>query len=166
MHDLPAITNQGPGPAAERDAHHLGAARAARDLLLARGLGTEQTESVVHCIEAHRFRDRTVQPQTLEARCLYDADKLDSIGAIGVARAFAYAGAHGHRLWTQPATAAPPATDPPAGADYTPVHEFVYKLRRILDSLYTDAARALGRQRHATMVQFFAALDAEMAGSV
>ena len=164
LHDLPAAEHRGDEPAAARDAHHLAAAQAARSLLLARGLGTERTGSVVHCIEAHRFRDRTVQPQTLEAKCLYDADKLDSIGATGVARAFAFAGAHGHRLWTQPWTQAPPDAAKPAGADYTPVHEFVYKLRRIAGALHTDTARALGRQRHATMVQYFAALDVEMEG--
>ena len=63
------------------------AAQAVRGILEERGFGTARTASVVHCVEAHRFRDATIKPQTLEAMCVYDADKLDSIGAIGVGRA-------------------------------------------------------------------------------
>ena len=145
-----------------RQAHHLAAADYARALLVARGLGTEQVANVVHCIEAHRFRDQSVQPETLEAKCLYDADKLDSIGAIGIGRAFAIAGAYGHRLWTEPWSAAPDAK--PAGENYTPVHEYVYKLRLILATLHTATARRIGAERHRFMIAFFDRLDAEMQG--
>jgi uncharacterized protein len=104
-----------------------------------------------------------VQPETLEAKCLYDADKLDSIGAIGVGRAFAYAGAHGSRLWNAPFDdiLAQPL---PGGAEYTPVHEYVFKLRRILATLHTPTAQTLGRRRHAFMESFFAQLEDEMSG--
>ncbi|MFZ1771928.1 MAG: HD domain-containing protein [Caldilinea sp.] len=159
LHDLPA-------PAAHsedhRTAHHWRAAQSARDLLLDLGAGTELVAQVVHCIEAHRFRDQSVQPQTLEARCLYDADKLDSIGAIGAARAFAYAGAHGSRLWVKPVAEIDGGAPEPAAPDYTPVHEYVFKLQRLLATLHTPTARALGAERHATMAAFFAQLDAEM----
>jgi uncharacterized protein len=147
-----------------RAAHHLAAAAYARDLLLDRGLGTEDVVNVVHCIEAHRFRDQSVQPQTLEAKCLYDADKLDSIGAIGIARAFAYAGASGERLWHEPWSAVPPLDARPSGGDYTPVHEYVYKLRHIAETLYTTSARRIAADRHRFMIAFFDRLDAEMQG--
>ena len=147
-----------------RAAHHLAAAAYAGALLQERGLETERVANVVHCIEAHRFRDRSVMPQTLEARCLYDADKLDSIGAIGVARAFAYGGAHGSRLWSEPWPAAPPDDAQPQGANYTPVHEFVYKLQRLQGTMYTETARTLAARRHAFMRQFYDQLDAEMQG--
>lgn len=142
--------------------HHLAAADFARHLLATRGMGTEQIANVVHCIEAHRFRDQSIQPITLEARCLYDADKLDSIGAIGVARVFAYSGRHDNRLWTSPRAAIPPWAQKPAGADYTPVHEFVYKLQQLADTLHTATARRIGEQRHAFLCTFFDQLDAEM----
>jgi uncharacterized protein len=147
-----------------RSAHHLAAADFARQLLAARGLGNEQLANVIHCIEAHRFRDQSIHPVTLEARCLYDADKLDSIGAIGVARVFAYAGRHNNRLWTTPWMETPSQAQKPAGADYTPVHEFVYKLRHLSDTLYTATARRIGEQRHAFLYAFFDQLDAEMQG--
>jgi uncharacterized protein len=168
LHDVPvsnpAIVGTGNK---QRTAHHRSAAAFAAQYLSERGLGTGSVEQVVHCIEAHRYRDRSVSPETLEARCLYDADKLDSIGAIGVARCFAYAGTQGNRLWKQPWKEILPW--PPVettSADYTPVHEFVYKLSHLLEALHTETARRLGVQRHAFMVAFFTQLDAEMDGRV
>ena len=163
LHDVP-VPDEGTAGHQRRHAHHLAAADTARELLEARGLGTAQVANVVHCIEAHRFRDQSVQPQTLEAKCLYDADKLDSIGAIGIGRAFAFAGAHNSRLWTEPWSATPPDDAKPSGRDYTPVHEYVYKLRRILATLHTESARRMGNERHRFMLTFFDRLDAEMQG--
>jgi len=157
LHDVPSELY-----AATRREHHWAAAEFARQYLTAHEMAPPRIENVVHCIAAHRFRDQAVQPQTLEAKCLYDADKLDSMGAIGVARAFAFAGAHGSRLWTEAWTATPPAALQPTGADYTPVHEFVYKLRRLLATLHTPTARQIGEQRHAFMENFYEQLDREM----
>lgn len=158
LHDVPTA-NGG------RQAHHVAAAAFAAELLHQRQLAPDRIANVVHSIQAHRFRDRSVQPATLEARCLYDADKLDSMGAIGLARVFAYAGAHGTRLWTEPWPSAPPFDARPTGAEYTPVHEYVYKLQRLLDTLFTPTARRLGAARHAFMAAYFDQLDAEMRGS-
>ena len=155
LHDLP-VSGQG------RKTHHFAAADFAAEYLSAAGMAVPRTENVVHCIRAHRYRDPSVQPQSVEAKCLYDADKLDSIGAIGVARAFAHAGNYSSRLWSQPAAEAPPDNAQPSGPEYTPVHEFIYKLRRILATLYTPTARQIGAQRHEFMVRFFEQLDAEM----
>ena len=157
LHDLP-VSGEG------RTTHHFAAADFAAVYLRAAGMDAQRIKNVVHCIQAHRYRDRTVQPQTLEAKCLYDADKLDSSGAIGVARAFAHAGNHSSRLWNQPAAEASPVNAQPTGPEYTPVHEFVYKLRRILATLYTPTAREIGAQRHEFMARFYEQLDAEMMG--
>ena len=157
LHDVPV-------PGATRKAHHLAAADFAAAYLTSQGMPASQVENVLHCIRSHRFRDQSIQPETLEAKCLYDADKLDSIGAIGVARAFSHSGSHNTRLWHQPVHAAPPDDAKPTGVDYTPVHEFVYKLQRLLATLYTPTARAIGQQRHDFMRDFYAQLDAEMLG--
>ncbi len=157
LHDLP-IHCEG------RTTHHVAAAEFAARYLSAAGMDAPRVENVVHCIRAHRYRDRSVQPQTLEAQCLYDADKLDSIGAIGVARAFAHAGSYGNRLWSQPSTGVPPQSAQPDPPEYTPVHEFVYKLRQVLATLYTPTARKIGEQRHYFMDRYFKQLDAEMTG--
>ena len=160
LHDVPVPHAKHETNESVRKSHHFAAADYAGRLLRARGMGTKAVEAIVHCIEAHRFRERSVQPQTLEAKCLYDADKLDSIGMIGVARAFAFAGTHNNRLWTTPW----PQIDsiPKEKSDYTPVHEFVYKLRHILSTLHTNTAQRIGKARHDTMVEFFNRLDTEI----
>ncbi len=155
LHDIPT-------PDRARQAHHLAAAEFAQAFLTARGMPEKQVANVVHCIQAHRYRDPSIQPSSLEAKCLYDADKLDAMGAMGIGRAFAYAGARGHRLWTQPVHKVPDDAEQPDGAEYTPVHEFVYKLARLAETLHTETARAIGRERHDFMEQFFHQLDMEM----
>ena len=139
--------------------HHLRGAERARELLA--NEPPDFVEAVAHAIEAHRFRAEP-QPRTLEAKVLSDADKLDAIGAVGVARAFAYSGYHGRRLLA-PLNDVDPRS-PPTGADHTAVHEFVFKLSRLRDLLYTETAREIARGRHEFMVAFFQRLDAEARG--
>ncbi len=121
------------------------------------GYSDEFIEAVAHAIEAHRFRSGPA-PQTLEAKVLFDADKLDAIGAIGVARAFAFGGHRGQKLW-----AAVPFdfadTDSP---EHTPVHEYIVKLRKIKDRMQTATGRSIAEERHAFMVKFFERLDQEV----
>jgi uncharacterized protein len=156
------------GESAGRQDHHLRSAAMARELL--HGRPAPFVEAVAHAIEAHRFRVEP-EPRSLEAQVVSDADKLDAIGAIGVARVFAYAGARGTPLWRatlQQVAARPPQPgDPlaqPAGGAYTPVHEFVYKLDRIPDRLYTRTARAMAAERQGYMRAFFERLDQEVSG--
>jgi len=67
--------------------HHLAGAQRAQILLADENPAF--VDAVVHCIESHRF-STPPHPQTIEAKCLCDADKLDAIGAIGVARVFGW----------------------------------------------------------------------------
>jgi uncharacterized protein len=157
------------GESAGRKDHHLRSAAMARDILS--GQPPAFVDAVCHAIEAHRFRAEPA-PRTLEAQVVYDADKLDAIGAVGVARVFAYAGERRTALWRQPWRAIV-ASDGDAvaqpkllGADYTPVHEFVFKLDRIPEQLYTQTARALAMERREVMRAFFDRLDAEMLGTL
>ena len=125
----------------------------------------EKIEAVAHAIAAHRFRADSA-PETLEAQVLFDADKLDAIGAVGIARAFAYGGAHGQRLWV-PIGSVDAARWQEEGDDpdtHTPVHEFVVKLSQLKGRLFTSTGRAIAEERHAYMVVFFERLDAEVQG--
>ena len=124
-----------------------------------------KVEAVVEAILAHRFRSGP-PPESLEGRVLFDADKLDAIGAIGVARAFAYSGRAGKRLW------APVADDYLArweqGAvgpgEHTAVHEFVVKLSRLKERMFTQEGHRIAEERHAVMARFFERLADEVAG--
>ena len=158
------------GESQGRKDHHLRGAAMAREIL--HDQPPEFVEAVAHAIEAHRFRADPV-PSSLEARVVSDADKLDAIGAIGVARVFAHAGSRGTALWRASwreiagAALEPESLDAESGpkalgADYTPVHEYVYKLTRIPERLYTAKARSIAAERLAFMRTFFDRLDVEM----
>jgi uncharacterized protein len=136
------------------------AAERAREILA--GAPSEKVEAVAHAVAAHRFRTGP-EPTTLEAQVLFDADKLDAIGAVGVARAFAYGGAHGQSLWA-PRETVDVDVDHTSANEHTPVHEFVVKLSRIRERLYTPTGRSIAEGRHAYMVAFFERLDAEVRG--
>jgi uncharacterized protein len=155
LHDVAAA-----GP--DRENHHRAGAVQAREILLALGQPPERVEAVAHCVRAHRFRKPEEAPETLEAECVFDADKLDAIGAVGVARAFVYGAELGQPLWgpVSPEFKARRET----GEPYTAHHEFYRKLIRIRDRLYTATGRRLAADRHRTMVDFFNRLAREVAG--
>ena len=120
----------------------------------------DKVEAVAQAIASHRFRDEVV-PQTLEAKVLYDADKLDAIGAIGIARAYALAGRRGQRLWAKTPSGSLAESQ---STDHTPVHEFTFKLSQLKDALFTATARQIAEERHRYLVEFFARLEEEVQG--
>jgi len=146
------------------DDHAHMAAKRARALLLARGIPPARAEAVAHAIAAHRFRG-TTQPQTLEAQVVFDADKLDSLGAIGVARAYAVAGALHQRLWGETAPDAVTMRGE-RNAEQTPVAEFVVKLSQLRERMHTPTARAIAEERQRFMAEFFARLEHEVRGEM
>jgi uncharacterized protein len=121
----------------------------------------DRVEAVAHAIAAHRFRSEPA-PQTIEAKVLHDADKLDAIGAIGVARAFAFGGLERQHLWSE----VPVGYRESAATrgEHTPVHEFHVKLVHIRERLLTESARRLAVDRHEFMVAFYDRLDREVRG--
>ncbi|MDY7035915.1 MAG: HD domain-containing protein [Thermodesulfobacteriota bacterium] len=108
-------------------------------------------KNIIHCIRSHRFRGN-LRPQTLEAEVLFDADKLDAIGAIGVARAFQFAGEVGARFHNP--YVKPEDTEPYTEED-TGYREFKLKLAKIKDRMLTDEGRRMAKERHAFMETFF-----------
>jgi len=117
---------------------------------------------VMHCIESHRFRG-VRKPTTLEAKILSDADKLDAIGAIGVARAYAYGGEHGYRLYGKiPKNYRLQRFKNPR--IHNPVIEYHQKLQKIKDRLLTKTGRDIARGRHRFLTMFFKRLFNEIEG--
>jgi uncharacterized protein len=148
----------------ERSNHHLSSAEFARQILAGEGWPEARIAAVVHCIRAHRFRDNTQEPQTREAQILYDADKLDAIGAIGVARAIGYAVLAGQPAFAQPSERFLSTGSGEPGESHSAYHEYVFKLRHLQSKLHTASARKIAEERHALMEEYFERLAAEMQG--
>jgi len=151
-------------PDVQRADHHLDAAEFARRVLQEEGWPEERISAVVHCIQAHRFRDQRVQPETLEARVVFDADKLDAIGAVGAARAISYAVSHGQPVYVPPSDQFMQTGETAHGEAHSAYHEHLFKLRKIKDRLYTPSGLAIARQRHRFLETFFQELLAEYQG--
>ena len=114
-------------------------------------LSEAQKKNILHCIRSHRFRGSR-EPKTPEARVLFDADKLDAIGAVGVARAFLFAGEVGARLHSAETNL---EDSEPYSVDDTGYREFKVKLSKIRQRILTAEGRKLAEDRHVVMVKFF-----------
>ncbi len=151
--------------AAGRAGHHHASAEFAGRILRSSGWAADRIAAVQHCIRAHRFRDDSIAPQTLEARCLFDADKLDAIGAIGVARAIAYAATHGNPIYHPPSETFLRTGRHTADEPHSAWHEYWFKLRHLPQRLFTPRGRALARERARAMDAYFQSLAQEWKGS-
>ena len=141
--------------------HAVHGAELAEPILRDLGYSEEDIAAISHCIQAHRFRS-AVSPASLEAEILFDADKLDSIGAIGIGRAFLFAGQIGARLHN--ADIDPASTDSYSTED-TAYREFQVKMSRVHNQMLTPIGRQLARRRHEFMEMFFAELNREIYGN-
>lgn len=137
-------------------------AKIARDLLTKENLSSGKIEQVLHCIKAHRFRGK-IQPETKEAKVLFDADKLDSIGAVGIGRAFQFAAEIGAKLHNPDVEIE--KTESYSKED-TAYREFMVKLRKIKSRMLTTEGRRLAKERHKFMVAFFERLNQEVKGKL
>ena len=132
-------------------------ARMAEDFLEKIGFEISKVDKVVYAIKFHRY-GKKVKPNILEVKVLQDADRLDALGAIGIARAFAYGGARGAPMYN-------PMEDV---EEYNPLNikstitHFQEKLLKIKEKLNTDTAREIGMKRHEFMEKFLEEFYAEM----
>ena len=126
------------------------------------GISEESIEKVVRCVETHRFRKENI-PESIEAKVLYDADKLDSIGAIGIGRAFSFSGSLGSSVHV-------PNVDVDDSEEYgnndCACREFLVRLVKVRDKMFTNASREIAEERHDFMVEFFDRLDKEVEGEL
>ena len=135
-------------------------AQMARPIVEKLALSDSRKANIIHSIRAHRFRGK-IAPETIEARVLFDADKLDAIGAVGVARAFLFAGEVGARLHNPEMDL---ATARPYSRDDTGFREYKIKLSKVKDRILTAEGTRLAMRRHAFMTAFFDRFIAEYEG--
>ena len=145
-----------------RSDHQLASAEFAQEILAAEGWLEGRIEAVQHCIRAHRFRDDREQPETIEAKVLFDADKLDAIGAIGAVRAIAYAVLDAQNIFVQPSEQFIRAGEKEPGEPHTPYHEHLFKLSKLKGRMFTQTGRKYAQARHDYLESFFTQLHAEL----
>lgn len=158
---------RGSAPGGEGDAraeHHIASAEFAREILKQKGWPEDKIMAVQHCILAHRFRGDENAPETIEAQVLFDADKLDVLGAIGAARTIAYAALDGQPSYAEPSEQFIRTGEKEPGEPHSSYHEFLFKLRKVKDRMFTESGKALAEARHAYLVNFYAQLQAEVRG--
>jgi len=142
--------------------HARAGARMAAAILAEVSLSESAKQNIIHCIRSHRFRENHA-PETLEAQVLFDADKLDAIGAVGVARAYLFAGEVGARLHNADIDV---TTAPAYSENDTGYREYLVKLCHIHNRMLTGEGRRLAAERHAYMVDFFDRFLGEIEGRV
>ncbi len=136
------------------------AARLAREMLAEAGFPADKLDAVAHAIEAHSFSAR-ITPLTIEAKIVQDADRMDALGAVGLARMFYTAGRMGSALAhpDDPLAMAREANDSAYSLDHIEV-----KLATLPATMNTEAARRLGEERVAWLRAFRATFVAEWGG--
>lgn len=119
----------------------------AYDYLLARAWPPEKAAAVQKAIAAHRFRGDN-PPESIEAKILFDADKLDVTGALGIARTFIYGGTVGEPIYLLDEEGAI-VTEGGGGDLSTFFQEYGFKLAKVYDGFYTRRAAELAASRRA-----------------
>jgi len=149
-------------------------AEMADKILRTLGYSEEKIAHVKHCIAAHRFRGK-VEPQTKEAKILFDADKLDVLGAIGVARSFMIAGQYSQKIYSETSIKEYMKENVIGEkadgmiidiSKHSPNLEFELKFKRIPERLYTQKAREMAKERMRFMEDFFEKLKREIKGEL
>lgn len=128
----------------------------ARSFLSANNVDESRIDEICRIIGEISFAENCV-PSTLEGKCVQDADRLDAIGAVGIARAFAYGGNH-NRLMYHPdiATNLDMSKEEYVKSNSTTVNHFYEKLFKLTDMMNTDTAKSIAKERDAYMKAFIA----------
>ena len=134
------------------------AAERASSLLTARGWAADRIEAIAHAIAAHSF-SAGLTPETLEAKILQDADRLDAIGCIGIARCFYTAGRMGSALY-HPED--PAATNRPLDDRNYALDHFRAKLLKLSDGFQTATGARMAQERTRVLTNFVAAFEEEV----
>lgn len=142
--------------------HAVKGALMAKEILEKHGVLQDKIEKICHCIQAHRYRNG-LEPQTIEAKVLYDADKLDSMGAIGIGRSFSFAGHIGAKVHNKDADI---ENTKPYSADDTAWREYMVKGRHLKDKMLTAEGRRMAEDRHNFMEIFFNRINKEVDGEL
>lgn len=141
----------------------MGGTSRAEAFMAEQGVSLDKIKAVTKIIAEISFKGRdTVTPTTLEGKIVQDADRLDAIGAVGIARTFAYGGSKGRPLYIRGESYALDMTaEEYAKHESSSLGHFYEKLLKLKGLMNTETARQLAAARHQFMEDFLAELSAE-----
>lgn len=133
-------------------------AKKAYCFLTQQGFGQAFADRVKHCIATHRYRESN-RPESIEAKILFDSDKIDVAGAMGIARGLMYNGIVGEPLYST----LPDGTVSDGDGDSEPslFQEYHYKLKKIYSGFYTDRGKEIAAVRRKNAEEFYRCLYEE-----
>ena len=139
--------------------HAIAGGEKAYRFLLKKGFPLAFAQRVQDCIQTHRFR-KSSPPQSLEAKILFDADKLDVCGALGIARSLLYVGIVSEPLYSL----RPDGTVSDGKSDTEPsfFHEYKFKLEKLYDCFYTETGKKLALNRRKAAMDFYESIYREV----
>jgi uncharacterized protein len=150
--------------------HEIEGSKEARKILTELGLPVSTVDAVCHCIESHRKRTGRTEPQTIEAKCLFDADKLDCIGAIGIIRSAFISFDQGQEFYKiEDLDAYKRRNVRPDGTiidrtQHSSNLEYELSLKQVSGRMYTETGKRLARERADFMDEFYERLGRELKG--
>lgn len=154
--------------------HAILSAQMAEKILKDLGYSEEKIEKIKHCIETHRFKGR-LKPKTIEAKILFDADKLDVCGAIGIARSACWVGENKAKIYSDISLSKYIKENILGGklpgriidsSKHALNIEYKIKLRNIQKRLFTKKAKEIAKERTMFMKKFFERLEKEIKGKL
>lgn len=117
------------------------------------GVDNGQIENIVDIISRISFSAKLAPPESIEGKCVQDADRLDAMGAIGIARTFAFGGSRGRRMH-----------DPEGKDQNASIQHFYDKLLLLKEGMHTATGRRMAEERDQYMRQFLEQFYAEWDG--
>lgn len=142
--------------------HAVVGADKAYKFLVEKGFEVEFAEEVKLCILTHRFRQNN-PPQSIEAKILFDADKIDTTGTIGIARTLFYKGFVGDPLYSLLADGR--VSDGENDIKPSFFHEYKYKLEKLYTRFYTQKGNEIAKQRQQSAISFYNDMFSEVSSS-
>lgn len=125
----------------------------ARSFLHEEGIPQKEIDQIVHIIQQISFSLNTLPPDSKEAQCVQDADRLDALGAIGIGRAFAFGGSKGRSMY-----------DPDGKNDTSSIAHFYDKLLLLKDRMNTETGQRMAENRDKYLRAFLEEFYAEWNG--
>jgi uncharacterized protein len=123
------------------------------------GWNEGKANHIRNCISTHRYR-KNHEPESMEAKILFDADKLDATGTAGIARTIAYKGIVAEPLYTLDQNGK--ILDGTTGNDPSFFQEYIFKLKNVYKAFYTERAKEIAIGRQGIARQFYESMLEEV----